>query len=336
MKANIGFEARGSYSLKVLDKSGQEVSSKEIPHSCNVVTYEGAYSQLVSSGMFGNLYAVVGTGTVERDRNSISLGQESSGRSGGGSAGRVGNEIDNGDGTSILTLVRTMAFSLGEKVGTFSEVGIYNHRTTGTFVAGQLIKDEFGDPTTITLLADEQLIVTYTLEWTVPNKAKLVGTGNVQAATGNSYAYEVWAQPYFTKDAINANDTERRYGSAKQDLVLMNLDGSFNKGVGNVQDTPLWGSGSHDGSGGVTLTSTLVEAAPSDYTFADAVWVAVGVGYASNFVYVKTPETNPVVVYNPSNTSAGCPCPAVVKFSGPITKTSDDSFKIQVELGLTV
>jgi hypothetical protein len=57
---------------------------------------------------------------------------------------------------------QTFRFAAGTAAGNLSEVGI-GWAATGSLFARALIKDELGDPTTITVLSDEVLDVTYEL-----------------------------------------------------------------------------------------------------------------------------------------------------------------------------
>lgn len=57
-------------------------------------------------------------------------------------------------------------FSLGALNNvTFSKLGVHSGTADTTLMFGQLIKDGQGDPTTVTVLGDEQLLVQYTSYW---------------------------------------------------------------------------------------------------------------------------------------------------------------------------
>jgi len=327
---NVSFGSRGFYSLQVIDCNGNVKENKNTLPTTNVVTYAGAFYSLISSSLFGNLYAALGTGTVERTKSSINLDNEDAGRSSNDTADRAGNEVDNGDGTSTLTLVRTMSFGLGAKVGTFSEVGLFSSSSGGTFIAGQLLKNDQGDPTTITLLSDEQLFVTYTLEWVVPNTSKLVGTGSVTDAASNTYSYEVWAQPYFYKYTVGNTDVDNRYFPLRggfDNLVYTKADGTTKAGVGTQGVT--WNNPTHDGAGNVTISTSDFTASPSDGTFTDVTFMGF-VTDNPNFYYEIIDTVNVLVssdLFRPT---------IVVKFLQPVTKTSDDSFSIRVSVDLVL
>lgn len=331
----IKLEAKGRYSLTVLDSEKNVVKDKQLNNIENVVTYVGAFSFFFGDP-FRDLRAAVGTGNVERVRSDTSLGAEDPGRSASsGSVPRLGNEVDNLDGTSTLSLTRTFEFSLGEKVGTFSEIGLFSSPSSSDLIAGQLIKDELGNPTTITLLSDEQLIVTYTIDLTVPNNSINSGTGTVTDAASNTYNYTCWAQPYFARYEINNSSGFSRYFRSTTSLSFFDSSGDYVAGlyldIGNLWENPV-----HDGSGNVTITSKDFTIAPSDLSFSGAKWLALGNNSSSNIHLLVDLETNPKIKNNPSNTSAGSECPMLLEFSPEISKTSSQSFSIRAKMDFII
>jgi len=328
----ISMTSRGYYTLSKVDAFGNS-RTEGCPSNivCNVVTYEGAYYSLILSSMFGTLYAEIGASSTERTRSDTALGAPDTGVSGGASAtGRSGNEVDNGNGTSTITLTRVMSFSLGEKVGTFSEVGVRTSSSlSGTFIAGQLIKDEFGDPTTVTVLSDEQLTVTYTLEWTVPNTSNLIGTGTVVDASSNSYPYEIWAQPYFA-DYTGTSTSPRYFRTSAGALALRGASGTSPR-----PDTPSddgW-TLSKDSVGLVTAVSDNKVYSPLDFSAVDIVFMGI-----HTFYTVATSSDSDIVdttkVLGASSNASFAAC--YIKFGNPISKTDQQSFSIQVEMKVQV
>lgn len=291
--------SKGYYSLHVYKEDGTEVVEKRITDSQNVVTYEGAYKLFFDDKLFSSMYANIGTGTTELTRSASGLSNRFSAPSSSSGASRSGNEVDNGNGTSTLTLVRGMSFSLGDTTGTFSEVGISTSSNGNNFIAGQLIKDEFGNPTTITVLADEQLSVTYTLELSVPNGeqgGKNIGTGTVPTPEG-AVGYTLYAQPFFGEYSLNDSDertvdfegdeaflrssTDANSGSSTKLTVgsssLSRVDGTVSLTTGNNTAPPsafsrptlkyaLYGSSPFgSGSAGDTGVDTINNLRPSRY-----------------------------------------------------------------------
>jgi len=330
---NLNMSAKGRYSLSVLDENGKIKKEKSINNNTNVVTYAGAYNSLTVNGsdIFDFHYAAIGTGTSEIVRAASSLGSESSGRSDGQGASRQGNETDNGDGTSTVTLSREFTFPIGSKVGTFSEVGVYTANAGGIFVAGQLIKDEFGSPTTVTLVSGEQLLVTYILEWTVPNTSQLIGSGTITDNDSNNYDYEVYAQPYFGYYTVNSSQKSSRY------IPSFNLDEfAFRAADGTTSLTGAFDSNcywtySHNGTGTVTATMNSNTIAPADYTFTDAVYVGIGASDADT-EFADIIDLAKVLAAETSST-----LPTVfLKFLNPISKTSSQSFQLGASFTITL
>ena len=59
-------------------------------------------------------------------------------------------------------------FAVGTVSGNLTEIGFFSANSGGTMWSRALIKDSGGNPTTLTLLATEQLIVTYTVRRYIP------------------------------------------------------------------------------------------------------------------------------------------------------------------------
>jgi len=327
----ISMGAKGYYSLSVLDSFGKVKKTKSAGNTANVVTYVGAYQALISSSIFSFTYAAVGTGTTEITRSSTALGAEGSGgRTGGVSASRGNSEVDNLDGTSTLTLTRNLSFSLGSQVGTFSEVGLYSSSSGGVFIAGQLIKDEFGAPTTITILSDEQLIVTYTIEWTVPNTSNLAGTGTVTDAASNTYNYEIWAQPYFSEYVVGDTDDSKRYFNSYDELSFREANGTSDYGIG-IDSNGGW-SVSHNGSGVVTANAGSKTYSPTEMVFTDCVYIGFYFFDGSN-VRADIADT----ALNLAAVSVNADGPAVfIKFLDPLSKDNTESFDIGLSITLNI
>lgn len=318
--------SKGYYKLTVLDAAGNIKTDKSTGIIANVVTYGGAFEALIGIGIFQAYECGIGTGTVERVRSSTDLGNLDAGKSNSVSASRTGNEVDNGDGTSTVTVTRTFEFVLGDKVGTFSEVGVYDG---SVFIAGQLIKDSGGSPTTITLLADEQLIVTYIIEWTVPIVSTQVGSGTVTDAASNTYNYQIWSQPYFaTYGSLGDSTVTRRYANPPRPADEVGFFAA--NGTTSLADSGDVGGGygnrySHNGSGVVTVTSEPFTFSPTSITFTNLVFMCMycfdSNDSASNIVDTAT-------ALNRSSTLSFTTF--VVKFLDPITKTSSDSFALEI------
>jgi len=325
----INMPSRGSYTLSKVDASGNPRTEGCPSNSTeNVVTYGGAFKSLFNDGLFSYLYAEIGTSSTERVRSDTALGTPDSGRtSRSNSVGRAGNEVDNLDGTTTITLTRTMSFPLGGKVGTFSEVGVYSTSSGDTFIAGQLIKDEFGAPTTVTILSDEQLIITYTLEWVLPNNSSKISTGTLTDASSNSYSYELWAQPYFREYASGGTGSTTVFpgygnvgflaanGTTQLLTETNNASGAFSSSLGIA--------------GEVTATSTLYSYGPAAGDISPISFIMPGIyGDPANII-------DTVDVLRESNPD-GSQSAVILKLLDPITKTDQQSLSFQFELTVQI
>jgi len=323
----INLGAKGHFSLHVHRPDGSEIVEKRVSASENVVTYEGAYHIFFSINGMGRSYnALLGTSAEERTRNSIGLGNLAHTSSQTTGAGRSGVEVDNGDGTSTLTLVREIAFPLSGTIGTFSEVGIQDG---STFIAGQLIKDELGSPTTITILNEEQLKVTYTLLLTVPNGeaavAPIVATGAVSTPDGTT-DYTLYSQPFFREFSIGRSSFSVRYPTNR--IGFVPPDGTaFASRQGTINTTL---------SAGGNVISTLASGtvAPSDFNRNDLTFISFGSGTNYNKVFSAV---DPVSRYGENRISDGQNgVYLVAEFSPPLNKNADRSLSIEIETTYTI
>lgn len=81
-----------------------------------------------------------------------------------------------------VALTRTFRFAEGAAAGNLAEIGVGQTTTTNTLFSRALIKDGMGNPTTITVLSDEILDVTYELRYYCPPTdvtGTIVATGNI-------------------------------------------------------------------------------------------------------------------------------------------------------------
>lgn len=179
--------AKGVIGLQVLKADGTEVPEKsrefeQVFTDYGFQTMYGNYSSITTGG--GNNYGLfricrVGTGTLERTFTDVGLGSILPANAFAETIPDAICSLEVHGGKNYIKTVRKYAFDLGSIVATISEVGIFNgYNNNTTMMAGQLIKDIGGTPTTLTLLADEQLIVTYTFYV----ETLVVGTGTINRA----------------------------------------------------------------------------------------------------------------------------------------------------------
>lgn len=79
---------------------------------------------------------------------------------------------------------RVYTFTVGAVSGNLTEIGFFSAASNGTMWSRSLIKDSGGNPTTLTLLATEQLKVTYTVRRYIP--ASLTGSFTLDTNGTNS------------------------------------------------------------------------------------------------------------------------------------------------------
>ena len=291
------------------------------------MTYEGAYQIFFNINGMGRSYsALLGTSTEERTRNSIGLGNLAHTSSDTTCAGRSGAEVDNGDGTSTLTLVREIAFPLSGTIGTFSEVGIQD---ASIFIAGQLIKDDLGSPTTITVLDEEQLKVTYTLLLTVPNGeaavAPIVATGTVSTPDGTTN-YTLYSQPFFREFSIGSPSLAARHPTRIVGFITPDGD-AFANTNGTITTTLNAG-------GNVTSTNSSGTVAPSAFDVDNLTFISFGSGSNTEQEFS---DIDPISRYGKNRTSFGQNgVYLVAEFSPPLNKNADRSLSIEIETTYTV
>jgi len=328
--APIKLESKGYFGLAVFKEDGTEVIEKRREDTENVVTYSGAYSLFFKDSnhsLVSKMKSQVGTGSTELTRNSSGLTSLLATTLNDSAASRASSEVSNSDGTATHTAVRANAFPLGGVVGTISEVGLITD-VSSDFIAGQLIKDEFGSPTTLTLLSDEQLIVTYTIISTFPDgsggfgpAAPLVGSGTVTTPTGNS-SYNMYAQPLFNE--YNGTFVVIRTTAADTGYILSDTLGAPTYGLGNGSDVIK----THDGSGKVTIDFTSKIAAPADHQSTDIHFISAG-SVAANSYYSQIDPATKLSASTDEVDSSSC---LVVEFEPSLQKTSSDSMTVHMTM----
>ena len=331
--APIKLKSKGYFSLAVYKADGSEVTEKRVSNTENVVTYSGAYNLFFedpSSNLTSSMKSQVGTGTTELTRASSGLTSLLATTSTSSSANRS-NEVSNEDGTATHTATRTNSFSLGAVVGTISEVGLITNASS-LFIAGQLIKDEFGAPTTLTILADEQLVVTYTLVLTYPDgsgsfsqAAPVVGSGTVTTPSGTS-DYTMYSQPLFAQYLGTAPET--RTSGAGSEYLFLSSTGAPSYGFGSSSAPSV----THDGTTGVSMNFSSKTVAPADYASSDISFISAGSSYA-NSSYSEVEPTTKLAI---SRTAFFARITLVAEFTPALTKTSSESMTINMTMAFEI
>lgn len=207
--------ARGSFKIIKTNKDGEVIQT--VGPCKNVITDTGIATWLFSTNRNQSLTVTksidTGTGTSEIQETSNNLGSPSGTRQPSSLVSNTG--VDNQDGTYTQTVVHRSTWPFGSKVGTYSEIGIFNGSggSADNMGAGQLIKDEFGDPTTVTVLSDEQLSVEYTLEFTFPNVEQNLGSEEI-TINGETYTVTKFMRGYGQSASLPLSDNSAAWSRA--------------------------------------------------------------------------------------------------------------------------
>lgn len=106
-------------------------------------------------------------------------------------------EDDGAGGTNYIQRWSTSAtFAEGEAAGNISEIGMGPSNSADPLFSRALIKDTNGDPTTITVLSDEILIVTYYLYFHKPSQDLFTGVVDGYTITARAYRNHVIVEDY--------------------------------------------------------------------------------------------------------------------------------------------
>lgn len=149
----------GRFKIDVLNSKGELVEDKCLPEQKNLVT-EAGLAQILKGE--ASPYLVLGTGSTPPQREDIRLDN----------ALVVSPSRATFNGGTLLNetsfqVSRVFTFNLGQVVGNITELGLatpYSSLSSYTLLTRALIKDALGNATSIEILADEQLKITYTLK----------------------------------------------------------------------------------------------------------------------------------------------------------------------------
>lgn len=163
---------------------------------------------------------------------------------------------------------RTIRFGPGAAAGNLSEVAVGWSSSTGTAFSHELIRDEFGDPTTITVLADEYLDFTYELRH-IPPTGDVTGSCNINSTPYNytlralAVTSTIWWSQYIGNLFTFNNSFEsyhRAYSGALAAITASQPDG--NDGGSNSGTTSITAAAYTPGN---YYRNFTVSAAPSQW-----------------------------------------------------------------------
>ena len=155
-------ELEGIIKLEIIKEDGTLKQGKalNIPFK-NLITNIGL-DYLSSGNTIGAAcqYCKVGTGSTAPSVNDTSLASKVGSTS---PAGTITNSVQTSVEPYYSQHKTVYTFSIGAVVGNLTEIGFFSDSSGGTMWSRALIKDSGGNPTVLTLLATEQLKVTYTV-----------------------------------------------------------------------------------------------------------------------------------------------------------------------------
>jgi len=176
VKVNVNSKVAGFYKLEAvkLDKKGNETSRRLVADWFPNLVTNGGLNRMVSADYL--YYCQVGSGSATPAFTDTAL------------TSRIANNSSASVTNGYLSVSPYYAwkrivyrFNEGVAAGNLSEVGV-GWATTGSLFSRALILDGLGDPTTVTILADETLDVTYELRLypkLTDDTGTVVFTGNI-------------------------------------------------------------------------------------------------------------------------------------------------------------
>jgi hypothetical protein len=181
-------QAAGYISAQVLNANGEVVRS--IPEFKNLIT-DGGLDSLMGGASLADLstYVKVGTGAGTPAPSDSTL---SGGIARVASSARVG-AFQTAAAPYYFEMTATYLFALGAVVATITCIGVGPNNDNTSVRAWSQLKDSSNMPTTLTILAGEQLSVTYKLRLYAP---AFSSSSSVTIGGDASYTYTIYAAQF--------------------------------------------------------------------------------------------------------------------------------------------
>lgn len=162
----------GHYKVGVIRASGQY---EQLADFDNLITDAGLDFIATNGVSAATVYCRAGAGSAVPAVGQTNLVSQLGSASASGTSSAT-----NSGGTPVwfTSLTRVYTFAIGAVVGNVAEIGTFSAETGGTMFSRALIKDAMGNPTTITILSDEQLVVTYEVR-KYPPASDITGTVSI-------------------------------------------------------------------------------------------------------------------------------------------------------------
>lgn len=313
--------------IEVLDSEGNVKRSIDGPK--NLITDAGllrmpqAGTGLPSQNPFAILK--VSTDSTEPLVTDVSLAGYLTSTGGSSAAAQVRNLVE-----GYVSRTYTWAFPVGAVVGNISKLATGWESGANSNFSIALIKDAGGNPTTITMLADEQLRVSWELRHYWPTEdvtGVLVNEGN----KGGTFEYRLRA----SKVSSEANGGP--WGLGPADNMGLLVSSAFNNGIANGDNiTFLYGdctlgpiTGNPTSTGGTSGTSNVATTSGS---------VVSGAGVTAT-ISASTGQLNNAggiggVAFGSSGSAdrRGLGTAWQASFTPPIMKTNEDIFEIDLQI----
>ena len=184
-KLNLGMRASGIFPAVQVLKNGELV--REIRDCKNLITNSGM-EMLASSDRFPS-FLRVGAGSAEPRPTDTALASQLASKS-GAVTNAQGQNVEEG----YAFMRAQWLFPEGAVVGNVSELGIASNASSGPLFNRALIRDVNGQPTSITVLSDEQLRVVWEYRVYWPKTDSVVKVVN---EADESEVYTCTARPIF-------------------------------------------------------------------------------------------------------------------------------------------
>ena len=177
-----------SFYITKLDKDGNEIyRSNEINNQVTDLFYQSVFAtgspEIAPSGTSAPTglvrYMRLGKGTGDVLPESISLGDPSAVSDGRTTGSTLSNTVIEYNGKNYKVIKMSYFFGLGQfDSETFTQVGIFSSTSTSSLMFGQRLRDINGDPVSVTVLVDEQLVVNYTIRIQAIDTGEVLGDFN--------------------------------------------------------------------------------------------------------------------------------------------------------------
>lgn len=281
IELNMNSQVSGLYKLEVIKKDGSVSGTGWFK---NLIT-DGGMDRRAANTDYIN-YCQVGSGSSTPSYSDTALSARIAGSN-------TQYSISEGAASSspyYVYVIKTFSFAAGVAAGNISEVGV-GWASTGSLFSRALVVDGSGNPTSITVLSDEELRVTYQLRLYVPlnDVTGSVNLGGVTynytaraslATTNSNNGWSIYQSTesvvrisaiyvYVSNGAIGAitsSPSGTKVGGATSQVADTYVPGSF-----SIAQTTTWGSTLGNVSGGISAIGMVIGCGCYQFGFSPAI-----------------------------------------------------------------